>query len=127
VLVPPERARYSREHVGSDYISWLHFQPIYDRLVLTDPDMRFMNTLPPNGRCADGFMHAYVGGKHCEAVICLAASPTSCRTARRKPAVASFPGETVGENSSQTRPSRPFRQLSRACASCGLEANSACR
>jgi ribulose-5-phosphate 4-epimerase/fuculose-1-phosphate aldolase len=30
VLVPPERARYSREHVGSDYIGWLHFQPIYD-------------------------------------------------------------------------------------------------
>jgi hypothetical protein len=22
VLVPPERARYSREHVGSDYIGW---------------------------------------------------------------------------------------------------------
>jgi hypothetical protein len=39
VLVPPERARYSREHVGSDYIGWLHFQPIYDRLVQTDPDM----------------------------------------------------------------------------------------
>jgi hypothetical protein len=39
VLVPPERARYSREHVGSDYIGWLHFQPIYDRLVQTSPDM----------------------------------------------------------------------------------------
>jgi ribulose-5-phosphate 4-epimerase/fuculose-1-phosphate aldolase len=39
VLVPPERARYSREHVGSDYIGWLHFQPIYDRLVRTDADM----------------------------------------------------------------------------------------
>ena len=39
VLVPPERARYSREHVGSDYIGWLHFQPIYDRLMQTDPDM----------------------------------------------------------------------------------------
>jgi hypothetical protein len=25
VLVPPERARYSREHVGGDYIGWLHF------------------------------------------------------------------------------------------------------
>jgi hypothetical protein len=23
VLVPSERARYSREHVGSDYIGWL--------------------------------------------------------------------------------------------------------
>jgi hypothetical protein len=31
VLVPPERARYSREHVGSDCIGWLQFQPIYDR------------------------------------------------------------------------------------------------
>jgi ribulose-5-phosphate 4-epimerase/fuculose-1-phosphate aldolase len=39
VLVPPERARYSRKHVGSDYIGWLHFQPIYDRLVQTNPDM----------------------------------------------------------------------------------------
>ena len=39
VLVPPERARYSREHVGSDYIGWLHFQPIYDRLVQTETDM----------------------------------------------------------------------------------------
>jgi len=33
VPIPPERARYSREHVGSEYIGWLHFQPIYDRLV----------------------------------------------------------------------------------------------
>jgi hypothetical protein len=39
VLVPPERARYSREHVGSDYIGWLHFQPIDDRWVQTDWDM----------------------------------------------------------------------------------------
>jgi ribulose-5-phosphate 4-epimerase/fuculose-1-phosphate aldolase len=39
VLVPPERARYSRKHVGSEYIGWLHFQPIYERLVQTDPDM----------------------------------------------------------------------------------------
>ena len=39
VLVSPERARYSREHVGSDYIGWLHFQPIYQHLVQTQPDM----------------------------------------------------------------------------------------
>lgn len=39
VLVPPERARYSRTHVGSDYIGWLHFQPVYDRIVQTSPDM----------------------------------------------------------------------------------------
>lgn len=38
-LVPADRARYSREHVGSDYIGWLHFQPIYDHLVKTQPDM----------------------------------------------------------------------------------------
>jgi hypothetical protein len=25
--------------VGSEYIGWLHFQPIYDRLVQTEPDM----------------------------------------------------------------------------------------
>ncbi|MEM7710664.1 MAG: class II aldolase/adducin family protein [Pseudomonadota bacterium] len=38
-LVAPDRARYSREHVGSDYIGWLHFQPIWDDLVRTQPDM----------------------------------------------------------------------------------------
>lgn len=39
VLVSPERSRYSREHVGSEYIGWLHFQPIWDHLVATQPDM----------------------------------------------------------------------------------------
>jgi ribulose-5-phosphate 4-epimerase/fuculose-1-phosphate aldolase len=38
-LVTPERARYSREHVGSEYIGWLHFQPIYEHLAQTQPDM----------------------------------------------------------------------------------------
>lgn len=38
-LVPPERARYSREHVGSEYIGWLHFQPVWTQLVATQPDM----------------------------------------------------------------------------------------
>jgi ribulose-5-phosphate 4-epimerase/fuculose-1-phosphate aldolase len=38
-LVPPEKARYSREHVGSDYIGWLHFQPIWEQLLATQPDM----------------------------------------------------------------------------------------
>ena len=38
-LVPPDKARYSREHVGSEYIGWLHFQPIYQRLLQTQPDM----------------------------------------------------------------------------------------
>jgi ribulose-5-phosphate 4-epimerase/fuculose-1-phosphate aldolase len=39
ILVSPERSRYSREHVGSEYIGWLHFQPIYDYLAETQPDM----------------------------------------------------------------------------------------
>jgi ribulose-5-phosphate 4-epimerase/fuculose-1-phosphate aldolase len=38
-LVTPERARYSREHVGSEYIGWLHFQAIWEQLVNTQPDM----------------------------------------------------------------------------------------
>ena len=38
-LVPPDRARYSREHVGSEYIGWLHFQPIWEQLRETQPDM----------------------------------------------------------------------------------------
>lgn len=38
-LVTPERARYSREHVGSEYIGWLHFQPIWEQLLQTSPDM----------------------------------------------------------------------------------------
>jgi ribulose-5-phosphate 4-epimerase/fuculose-1-phosphate aldolase len=39
VMVPAESARYSREHVGSEYIGWLHFQPIYDQLAERSPDM----------------------------------------------------------------------------------------
>ncbi len=38
-LVPEDRARYSREHVGSDYIGWLHFQPIFEQLAETQPDL----------------------------------------------------------------------------------------
>lgn len=38
-LVRPDRARYSREHVGSEYIGWLHFQPIFDQLKVRQPDM----------------------------------------------------------------------------------------
>jgi ribulose-5-phosphate 4-epimerase/fuculose-1-phosphate aldolase len=38
-LVPPDKARYSREHVGSEYIGWLHFQPIFEHLAKTQPDM----------------------------------------------------------------------------------------
>ena len=39
ILVPEDRARYSREHVGSEYIGWLHFQTVYEELVATQPDM----------------------------------------------------------------------------------------
>lgn len=39
VLVSPEKSRYSREHVGSEYIGWLHFQTIWDNLVKTQPDL----------------------------------------------------------------------------------------
>lgn len=37
--VSPERARYSAEHVGSDYIGWLHFQPLWQELVTSQPDL----------------------------------------------------------------------------------------
>ena len=39
IPVPPESARYSREHVGSEYIGWLHFQPIYQQLAARSPEM----------------------------------------------------------------------------------------
>lgn len=39
VRVPEASARYSREHVGSDYIGWLHFQPVYEHIAATQPDM----------------------------------------------------------------------------------------
>jgi len=38
-LVPHEKALYSREHVGSEYIGWLHFQTIWTQLLQTQPDM----------------------------------------------------------------------------------------
>ena len=38
-LVPHDRAIYSRENVGSDYIGWLHFQPIVDKLISQEKDM----------------------------------------------------------------------------------------
>ncbi len=39
ILVPEDRARYSREHVGSEYIGWLHFQTVYGQLAAEQPDM----------------------------------------------------------------------------------------
>ncbi|MFO1321490.1 MAG: class II aldolase/adducin family protein [Burkholderiales bacterium] len=37
--VPHDRAIYSRENVGSEYIGWLHFQPIWEQLLASQPDM----------------------------------------------------------------------------------------
>jgi ribulose-5-phosphate 4-epimerase/fuculose-1-phosphate aldolase len=37
IRIPDDRARYSREHVGSDYIGWLHFQTIWNQLSRTSP------------------------------------------------------------------------------------------
>lgn len=39
VMLPEDKARYSRRHVGSDYIGWLHFQTIWNDLIVTQPDM----------------------------------------------------------------------------------------
>lgn len=39
IRIPDDKARYSREHVGSEYIGWLHFQPIYDNLAKHEPEM----------------------------------------------------------------------------------------
>jgi len=36
--IPDDKARYSREHVGSEYIGWLHFQPILEHVLATQPD-----------------------------------------------------------------------------------------
>lgn len=38
-LLSDSTAQYSRDHVGSDYIGWLHFQTLYDHIVKTQPDM----------------------------------------------------------------------------------------
>ena len=38
-LVSPERARFSREHVGSEYIGWLHFQTLWEKISAEQPDL----------------------------------------------------------------------------------------
>jgi len=38
-MVSQKTAEYSREHVGSDYIGWLHFQTLYSHIAATQPDM----------------------------------------------------------------------------------------
>lgn len=37
--VPADRARYSKEHVGSEYIAWLHFQTPFNEISSTQPDL----------------------------------------------------------------------------------------
>jgi len=39
IHIPKDRARYSREHVGSEYIGWLHFQTLWNQLSEDQPDM----------------------------------------------------------------------------------------
>ena len=39
IFIPRDRALYSREHVGSEYIGWLHFQTIWNKLIEDQPDM----------------------------------------------------------------------------------------
>ena len=39
VLVTRERARYSREHIGTDYIGWLHFQPVAAQILAEESDL----------------------------------------------------------------------------------------
>lgn len=38
-IVSKKSARYSREHVGNDFIGWLHFQTLYNQLIQTQPEM----------------------------------------------------------------------------------------
>jgi len=38
-LVEDSKARYTFEHLGSSYISWLNFETLYQELLLENPDM----------------------------------------------------------------------------------------
>ncbi|MDT7702498.1 MAG: hypothetical protein QOJ30_4823 [Pseudonocardiales bacterium] len=38
-LVDPENARFTREQTGSPYAGWFSFQPLWDEIVRTDPDL----------------------------------------------------------------------------------------
>ncbi len=38
-LMDESAARHSATHVGSDYLGWLHFQPVYDQVLAANPDM----------------------------------------------------------------------------------------
>lgn len=38
-LIDPDDARYTREQTGNAYVGWLSFQPLWDEIVRTDPDL----------------------------------------------------------------------------------------
>lgn len=38
-LLSEKTARYSLEHVGSDFIGWLHFQTLFNQIATSQPDM----------------------------------------------------------------------------------------
>jgi ribulose-5-phosphate 4-epimerase/fuculose-1-phosphate aldolase len=38
-LVDPENARFTRQQTGSPYAGWFSFQPLWDEIVRTDPDL----------------------------------------------------------------------------------------
>jgi ribulose-5-phosphate 4-epimerase/fuculose-1-phosphate aldolase len=38
-VLSDETARYSLEHVGNDFIGWLHFQTLYNQIATQQPDM----------------------------------------------------------------------------------------
>jgi ribulose-5-phosphate 4-epimerase/fuculose-1-phosphate aldolase len=38
-LVAPEKAAHSAKHLATSFMGWLHFQPIYDWIIRTDPDL----------------------------------------------------------------------------------------
>jgi ribulose-5-phosphate 4-epimerase/fuculose-1-phosphate aldolase len=37
--VAPEAAAHSRKHLGTPLMAWMHFQPIYDAVTRSDPDL----------------------------------------------------------------------------------------
>jgi len=38
-LISPEAASHSSKHLGTPFSAWLHFQPIYDAISRSDPDL----------------------------------------------------------------------------------------
>jgi ribulose-5-phosphate 4-epimerase/fuculose-1-phosphate aldolase len=38
-MISPEAAAHSCQHLGTSFMAWLHFQPIYDAVIRSDPDL----------------------------------------------------------------------------------------